>query len=391
MIRGASWVVGISVVAWFTSITFWIGNDPTITASAYDAFSSYNTSPGGTSQAFAYLSLRRGAWRVRRLEREIALERPPDDATILRIGAARAPMAVAIERPDAQKNEKKKPAEEPTRDKEVDPFLADDEDAWVRSGGRLLIALQGDYGTVKLVSGNPSASRQVLPIHPPLPAVELPHEHTLGGDGLKRFHSILINHDGPLLARRRHGAGEVLLFSLPEAFSNEYLGRGGNLELLDRLARPDAPVYFDEVTHGIVDEASIWDVLLTDWRLGPALAILALAALATFWRKSRPTGPPERLERDTRSDAVDLVRSVGALYDRAIDREQALRLYYRGLARTVHARTGLKGEALDRFISERTRGYDPGPKYQDISREEFQRLLTILNHAYETVGYGSTR
>jgi hypothetical protein len=160
--------------------------------------------------------------------------------------------------------------------------------------------------------------------------------------------------------------------------------------LLERLSGNGA-VYFDETMHGIAQEGSIWELLVEQWRLGPALAILAAAVLAAFWRKSRATGGPERGDRDVRSDAVELVQSLGQLYDRAVDREESLRLYYQALVRAVHARTGLSGDALDRLVRERTRGYDPRPRFQDISREEFQRMLHILNHAYETVGYANTR
>jgi hypothetical protein len=143
--------------------------------------------------------------------------------------------------------------------------------------------------------------------------------------------------------------------------------------------------------HGIEEETSIWDLLLVDWRLGPALFILGLAACVWFWRRVRPTGEPERDARDTRSEAVDLVQSMGQLYDRALDREESLRVYYQGLLRAVHARTHLTGEALERLVRARTQGYDPAPRFQDITREEFQRMLKILNDAYETVGYANTR
>jgi hypothetical protein len=205
-----------------------------------------------------------------------------------------------------------------------------------------------------------------------------------------RFHSLINNDAGPVLARWPLGAGEVLAFSMPEVLANEYIDRTGNLALLDRLAGRGA-VYFDEMAHGMVRDSSLWAMLIDDWRLGPAMVLLAAAALASFWRRAKPTGPPERSERDERSEAVDLVQSLGQLYDRSVDREEALRLYYQGLVRAVHARTGLSGEALDRLVRQRTEGFDPQPRYKDISREEFRRMLAILNHAYETVGYANTR
>ncbi len=56
MIRGRWLIVGIAVVAWFVALVSWIGDDPRLAEHAYDAFSSYNTSPGGLSQAYGYLA-----------------------------------------------------------------------------------------------------------------------------------------------------------------------------------------------------------------------------------------------------------------------------------------------------------------------------------------------
>ena len=394
MIRGRWLIVGTAIAAFFIAFASWIGDDPRLAGHEYDAFSSYNTSPGGMSQAFGYLAARRPG--VSRLIRSVAFERPPHDAIILRFGSERVPVYVEKKKDEEKKEPPpKKPGKhEPKEEsvfKGVDKMLADDEEAWVRAGGRLLIAPSADFQQLHLEPEKCVALRPVFPIDPPLPRIDVPDCHTMSGAALQRFHSLVNGSGGPVIARWPLGAGDVILFSAPEAFSNEYLGKGGNLALLESFAADRRAVYFDETIHGIEDESTMWDLLVGEWRLGPAISILAIAALFSFWRKTRPTGPPERADRDVRSEAVDLVQSMGQLYDRAVDREESLRLYYQALVRAVHARTGLSGEPLERLVRERTEGYDPRPKFKDISTVEFQRMLKILNHAYETVGYAITR
>jgi hypothetical protein len=388
--RGGRVVLAAAVLAWLVALIAWIGNDPSLN-SQFDAFSTYSTSPGGVSQAYAYLRARRGGTNVRRLVRTVGAEQPSHDATIFRIGPVSLP-EVPIVRLGSESGKKKKDAKDDAPiQKFSDDLLSAEEDVWVRAGGRLVIAIAGRYAGLTTQTARCVPLRTVFPVDPPLHAFESPHCRSLAGAGLRRFHSLVIDDDGPVLARRPLGAGEVIVFSMPEVFSNEYLGLGGNLALLDRLAGNGRAVYFDEMTHGFTQQGTLLDLLAGDWRLGPAMLLLLAAALASFWRRATPSGPPERPERDLRSDAVDLVQSLGQLYDRSVDREEALRLYYQGLVRAIHARTGLTGEPLDRVVRARTQGYDPRPRYKDISREEFQRLLGILNHAYETVGYANTR
>jgi hypothetical protein len=391
VIRGSWLLIAAALLAWFVALAVWIGDDPGLAEAAYDDFSTYNTANGGLSHAFGYLrATHRGSGR---LMRDVVTERPPDNATIFRIGDPGAPRWQRVEEKKAEekKDDKKTGAKKKPEPKHIESLIDESEEAWIRRGGRLVIAPAADTAEIRVVGGVCSDLRRVFPIDPPLPAVDAPRCATLSGPGLQRFHSLLTNDSGPVLVRRQLGAGEILVFSMPSALANELLGHGGNLAMLERLAGSGRPVLFDETMHGIEIESSLWDLLAGEWRLGPAFVVLALAALAAFWRKARATGLPERDEADVRSEAVDLVQSLGQLYDRAVDREEALRLYYQGLVRAVHARTGLKGEALERLVRSRTEGYDPKPRYQDISREEFQRALKILNHAYETVGYADTR
>ena len=384
----ARWsVVVIAIVATVAALSAWIANDPQLSETGFQPFSAYNTSPAGLSQAFAYLESKHGG--AHRLERDIVREKVPSDAVVLRVGSVVATQPVVIERVEKKKSGKKTKAKIETRP--LINLLSDEDEAWVRGGGRLIIAPSANVADIVLAPHKCSAYHDVYPIDPPLAAPSLDTCHTLGGAGLQRFHTLMTNDDGPVLARWPLGSGEVLLFSLPEAFSNEYLDRGGNLALLERLAGGRRAVYFDETLHGIEEAGSVWDVIVGEWRLGPAIAILAVAAMAAFWRRARPNGAPDRADADVRTEGVDLVQSLGQLYDRAVDRDTSLRLYYQALTRAVHARTGLTGEPLERFVRERTAGYDPRSRFEDITKEEFLRALEILNHAHETVGHATTR
>lgn len=397
MMRKGWLLLALSVVGWFVALGAWIIDDPQLPATAYEPFSSYNTSPGGTSQSFAYLAARQHA-RVTRLEREIVLANPPHNATIFRIGLKRDEEVSFFpksededEKKDAKKSKSRKQREK-AKTKETFSLLDDADEGFVRHGGRIVVAPAGNLLSLRVEPGKCTAYTQVFPTQPAVPKIDVARDcHVLGGEALQRFHSIVDDESGPVIARWHLGAGDVFLVAIPELFSNEYIGRGGNLAVVEMLAGDKRPLFFDETIHGILAESSIFDLLIDRWHLGPALALLVVAALAAFWRRARATGKPERGDRDVRSDAVDLVRSVGSLYDRAVDREESLRLYYQAFVRVVHARTGLKGEPLDRYVRDRTRGYDPKPHYHDISRDEFQRQLNILNHAYETVGYAESR
>lgn len=397
MMRGG-WIALIAAaLLWFAAVVSWVGNDPRL-SDTYGAFSTYNTSPSGLSQAYAYLAARRSRPNVRRLVREIAGERPSADATIFRIGARAVPLEPASDRQqdegeDASDGPKKKgsatePAAQP---RTLEKLIGGDEEAWVRSGGRLVIGLATAYADLEAEPVACTAYRPVFPVDPPLPGPDSPICRSLKGGGMRRFHSLISTEHGPVLARWPLGAGDVIAFSMPHSFVNGEIDRGRNLELLERLAGENRVVYFDEMALGIGRQSSMWDLLVVDWRLGPAMVLLAAAAVASFWRRAKQGGPAERPDRDVRSEAIDLVQSLGQLYDRSVTREQALRLYYQALARAVHARTGLSGDALDRAVRERVRGYDPRPDLKEMSREEFQRKLAILNHAYETVGYANNR
>jgi hypothetical protein len=412
--RGRWLVFWLGVLCWVIVPVAWLAGDRRMAREAFAKFSTYNTSPDGLSLAHGYLREKRGVTKVNRLMRAIDMAHVKPTATVFRVGpyvdsldailhqleeenADQADEEESKEPTDNQgkgnsdqkKSESKnKPEKEEPKTRDVFPLLTHEEEHWLRQGGRLVLALDGPYGTLTTHDAPCNDIHQVFPGRA-IPVVEPATCRGLGGSSLQHFHSVLLNGIEPVLVRSRVGRGEVLAFSLPEVFSNEQLSKAGHLALLDRLAGTGRPVYFDETIHGAWTESSIMDLLL-EWGLGWALILFLATALLAFWRRGPRLGVADRPDRDDRSDAIDLVDALGTLYDRSLDRESTLRLYFQALTRAAHARTGLTGEALERAVRERTSGYDPSPRLNDISRDEFQRNLRILNGAYEWVIHGHT-
>jgi hypothetical protein len=286
---------------------------------------------------------------------------------------------------------KGRPPEHPGR---FAPLLTADEEEWVEGGGRLVLGIAGDYGplwTEREPGREPLA--KVFPLWPEVSTLRLLDRRVLRGPALDRAHAVLLAGENPVIARLPLGRGDVVLLSCPDVFHNARLAVGDHLALLTALAGPPGrPVYFDERSHGLhADEGLL--AVLSRWGLGPALLFACLAALALFCRQAVRIGPPERDPGDTRSEAVDLVDSLGELYDRALSRGDAVRLYWEGFVHTVAIDTGLSGAALEARARELAAGFTPSPSLglprsplslapsDDLSREGFEHALRALNSA----------
>ncbi len=178
--------------------------------------------------------------------------------------------------------------------------------------------------------------------------------------------------NGPAAALSRMGRGEVVLLGCPEVFQNRHLGRADHLGLLSSLAGTGRPAVFDEFVHGSEVQAGTVEIL-REWGFGTFLVLVAVAALAGFWRRKSRLGPAEDDHRETRVEAVDFVDSLALLYDRTLSGRQALGLYEKAFEQSVAARTGLKGAALEAKVKEVLGEHRPA---------EFGRALQALNEAY---------
>ena len=332
----------VLAIAAFAAIgVLWIVTDRRASQRVYDEFSAANTSNTGLSQAFAYLGKRgRAAMLTLPVSRK-PLER---NAVLFRV-TTEVPKLFDPEDLGEKEFGPPKPKER--------PLFTDDEEAFLRGGGRLVIASREGLLPTALNEEAHASAEKVFPIWPGVDKIELPRER--GFTQLRpRMHALFITIDKVIVARERIGDGDLIAVSAPELFENEHLRKGQNLALLAALAG-NRPVYFDEVPHGIVsDDGAL--AMMAEWNLGPFLMMLALVAALAFWRAGRRVGPPEEDHRETRSDAIDLVQTLGALYREVTSYSEALSLYHDALTRTVAQTTGLRGDALRKRVDQLTGG-----------------------------------
>lgn len=376
--------------AYVAASLLWIANDRRIAQQTFETFSAANTSDSGYSLAMKYLA--------RSGKRNVNMLTTPPDATLpanaVVFRAIEGKMAFSLkdllkgqpqqDDDDSEEATKQKPApKKKTKPKlkHVEPLLSNDEDAFVRNGGRFVIAV-GGYYDVNLSTRNETAKNavKVFPAWPGIDEIALPVSRTLQApDVLRRAHALYVIGDQPALARMTIGKGEVILIAAPELFDNAHLAQ--HLDLLTALAGNRRTIYFDEAVHGLLTDTGTLD-LLRRWRLGPALVLLLIIAVVTIWRGARGVGHAEDDYRETRSDAIDLVSSLGALYDESMSRAEAIALYYQALTQSVAAQSGLRGEQLHKRIDKLTKDMRPPDKSERIENEQFAQMLSALNDAF---------
>ena len=337
----------------FAALTLlWIVTDPRASERIYDEYSSANTSDQGLSQAAAYLATR---GKSAMLTRPLGREPIEPNAVVFRVTHA---LPIFFDPEDLADNQVG-----PPRPRER-ALLRDAEDAFVRAGGRIVVATH--MGALPATTPGDTVAARVFPIWPGVDALEIPEESSAFLNPGPRMHTLFVAGDTAVVLRERIGEGDVILISWPEIFQNQHLASANHLGLLSGLAGK-RPVYFDEVPHGIVSGDGAL-ALMKDWNLGPLLAMLGLVAVLVFWRGGRRVGPPEEEHREARSDAVDLVRSLAALYKNVTTPSEAIDLYYDALTRTVAHTSGLRGDALRKRVDDLTGG---------------RRTLAALNEGFQ--------
>lgn len=376
-------LVALLAVAAYAALGLaWLANAP-VSDEPRDPGSSFDTSPSGTSLAFAYLEGRAPKGAVRRLTRPLRTLELERDAVVFRVRPLSLPAAVLPREP------REAGARRPSRDR----LLGEAEEAWVQAGGRLVMALQGSLGPLEVtLAGNAAPPRKVHPLWPEVSRLLPAPRRTLGGPLAEDAVTLFATGDRAVVARLALGAGEVFLLACPELLENGLVSGGDHLALLEALAGRSRAVYFDEHVHGLSEERGLLSLLL-DWGLGPALGLAALAGLASLWRGRARLGPADDAPSDRRSDAVDLVDSLGQLYDRALRRDEAAGLYYEALSRAVALRTGLRGKALGRRVHQLTGGLAPpkrGPG-RDISAAQLDDVVARIGRAFGGMRHGHTR
>lgn len=366
-----------AILCFFAGALIWLGGSRVVSRRAFDQLSSLNTSDDGLSLARAYLSRGR---RVALLTSPLAPGRVEPNAVVIRTGYVASVGAAQYEESDDDEEDAKKP----TTKALPPPLLTQPEEEWVRRGGRLMIA-GAPLPTINITD---RIARKVFPIWNGVDTIALPERSAFQTSDLRRgMHVLYAAGRDTVLAREIVGRGEVILVAEPDLFDNRNLGTGNHLALLAAIAGSGRPVWFDEYVHGLISDAGVI-ALLREWGLGPLLVLLGLAALLIFWRNSKRIGSAEDDYRDTRSDAVDLVSSLGALYDRSMTDAEAIALYHEALTRSVAAHTGLRGEALQKRVAELTNYLAVPRGDQKLPRPVFQRMLTTINDAFRALEPG---
>ena len=346
----------------------WIVTDRRAAQRVYDDYSSANTSEKGLSLASGYLAKKR---KVSMLTRPLGREPIERNAVVFRV-TEEMPRFFDPEDLDPGKIGPPKP--------KTQPLLNEKDEAFVRNGGRVVLA--AGRGTLDATTVSDGVARKVLPIWPAVGDIALEKDTIVFLRLRPRMLPLFIAGTHVVLARERIGSGELIVLSAPELLRNDKLMR--NLALLAALAGDGRPVYFDEVLHGIVRGDGAL-ALMKEWNLGPFLLMLAAASMLVFWRGARRVGPAEDDARETRSDAVDLVRSLGALYHEVTTDSEAIALYYDALTRAVAHSSGLRGEALRKRVDELTGNLVPPQGAAKLPRVTFARQLGAINQGFERV------
>jgi len=379
-VRRWSWVV-VAVAAFFVVAVAWIGNDRKVGERAFDEFSVENTSDSGLSLAFRYLQ--RTGHRAMRLDEPLRPKIIPSNAVLIRAGTM---MDASFF--DDEEREEKSP-KRIKRLKPVAPLLTPFEDEFVRGGGRLVVASNEKFGSIDFrVDPRDKVAKKVFPIWPEFDTIAIPTARQFIARTLPTtMHAVFTESGSPVVARMTIGRGDVFLISIPEIFQNQHLRAQNGLPLLTALAGANRPVYFDESIHGF--ESSDGSVaLMKEWGLGPFLFVLALIGIVYFWRNAKSIGPREDDYRETRSDAVDLVRSLGALYESATSEHEAIVMYREALTRSVAAQTGLRGDALHQRVATLLRSPERKTGSSTSPSQRFKQQLEALNEAFKALAGG---
>ena len=326
--------LALAVAAFFAVAVIWIANDRSASGRVYDSYSTMSTARDGLSLAYAYLQ--RQHRDVSMLTRPVGTSRLAADGVVFKVGAA-APL-----RPD-----------------EYD---------FVSGGGRIVVAVAGDLRPLAFRNDAPSSAVKVFPFVDGVAQIGIPQRRAIDAKTLPpRMVALYTAGERVAVARERIGRGDLIVMADPEIFTNEQLHMGNHLPLLLALAGTARPLLFDETLHGL-GGADGPLALLKDWNLGPFLVLLLAVSALVIWRGSRRVGAAEDPYREQRSDAVDLVHSLGALYERSMSEAEALSVYHDILVRQVAAQSGLRGDALHRRVDELT-GH--------------RRTLAAINAAFE--------
>jgi hypothetical protein len=216
----------LAVAAFFIAGAIWI-NSSRVASHAFEAGSALNTSPDGTSLAYAYLGHR---GMVNLLTTSFRGAVVPQNAVIFRLD---------IDNDDSSIDDDDDPSDKKTPLKTPPPLITAAEEEFVRGGGRLVIAGGSASLPTRNVTGK--TATKVFPVWPGVDTLSLPETVGFAARALPRgMHTIFAANSEPVVARQIIGAGDVIAISVPEMFENQNLAAGHHLALLTALVDDDA-------------------------------------------------------------------------------------------------------------------------------------------------------
>lgn len=367
----------IAIALFVAGSLYWLGRDTRIPHEAFEEYSVFNSSPKGMSLASRYLESR--GRDVKPLARSVDRAALAPDAVLFRI---RPGFSSRLPKLDDKALHLRPMLAFEGKDPGLYPFTPEEED-WVRSGGRLVLAIDRAYGGIATREIKVAdAPQKVFPLFPGVEKLDAEPLRGLGG-GIERLSfAVFTSADVPVLSLVKMGKGEIVVCSLPELFQNARLALGNHLSLLEQLAGQKRPVFFDEFSHGI-DHGVGPAEILGRWGFGPFLVFVFIAAVASFWRRRVRVGPEEDDARETRIEAVDFVDSLALLYTRMLSRRHVIAMYERVFEQATSVQTGLRGDALKSRVNELMPNR-PSHAHQgrDLAGAEFTRELEAINDAF---------
>ncbi len=160
--------------------------------------------------------------------------------------------------------------------------------------------------------------------------------------------------DDVYAAQYVHGQGDAIWLASATPFTNAGIQSTGNLDFLLAAIgdKQQTRVLFDEYVHGYGDRSAPEKSHPLTTALLLQSALLALAALLTFSRRSgplRPVPPPSRLA------PLEFVETLGGLYQQAHAASVAVDVYYQRFQYWMTRRLGLNKNATPEEIARAVR------------------------------------
>jgi len=305
-----------------------------------NAATTYSTASGGAKAA--YLLLQETGYHVERWQHSpTALK--PDEHTVL-----------IVADPALMPNEKQKAA--------LEQFMS--------RGGRVITTgifgarfLPEDSSEYNALPKNPWSEFKALApsaITRAAPTIKLaPVARWSGSSGIALYG----DREQTVVVRYPRGRGDAIWLAAATPFTNAGIKESGNLEFLLAAIgdKQQTRVLFDEYVHGYGESDTPEKSHPLMIALVAQSAVLGLAALLTFSRRSGPIRP---MPAESRLAPLEFVETLGGLYQQAHAASVAVDVYYQRFQYWIIRRLGIGKNAtpedLDRAVRERWHLKDDG-------------------------------